>query len=118
MTTSEEMFDKYDKVVLAGIAREYFGSMLFSRGAMSQQEFVARTVAELVEAQQGTREYEELVTKLTNSVKKLAEWGLLDLKEYEAKLTAWGQSVADSISVEEFNSIKESLAKEASKRRR
>ena len=103
---SEEMFDKYDKLVLAGLAREYFGSILFSRGAMSQQEFVARAIAELTEVKQGTRQFEELVKNLTRSVKKLSEWGLLDLKEYEVKLTAWGSSVANSISKEEYERIK------------
>ena len=115
---SEEMFDKYDKMVLAGLAREYFGSLLFSRGSMSQHEFVARAVAELTGAQQGTTEYEELVKKLTKSVKKLAEWGLLDLKEYEVRLTAWGQSVANSISSEEYKKLVSELAREATRARK
>jgi|YelNatPaOPRAMG01_1025707.scaffolds.fasta_scaffold04791_11 selenocysteine lyase/cysteine desulfurase len=115
---AEEMFDKYDKMVIAGLHQEYFGSLLFSRGAMSQHEFVARAVAELTGAQQGTREYEDLVAKLTQSVKKLAEWGVIEVKEYEARLTAWGQSVANSISAEEFKKIKDELAKEASRKRR
>lgn len=112
------MFDQFDKMVLVGLAREYFGSLLFSRGGMSQQEFVARAVAEITGAQQGTKEYEELVSRLSQSVKKLSEWGLLDLKEYEVKLTAWGQSVANSISTDEFTKIKESLAKAASRKRK
>jgi len=115
---TEEAFDKYDKMVIAGLHREYFGSLLFSRGGMSQYEFVARAVAELTGAQQGTREYEELVAKLTKSVKKLSEWGVLDVKEYEARLTAWGQSLASSISAEEFEKIRQELAKEAAGRRR
>lgn len=115
---TEEMFEKYDKMVIAGLAYEYFGGLPFSRGSMDQYEFVARAIAELTGAQQGTREYEELVAKLTQSVKKLAEWGVLDLKEYEVRLTAWGQSIANSISVEEFRKIKEELAREATRKRK
>ncbi len=116
--SEEEMFDQFDKMVLAGIAQEYFGSILFSRGGMSQHEFVARAIAELTGAQQGTTEYEELVRRLLKSVQKLAEWGLLDLREYEVKLTAWGQSVANSISGDEFNRIKSELARVGSRKRK
>ncbi|MEM0023609.1 MAG: hypothetical protein QXF05_01660 [Thermofilaceae archaeon] len=115
--SQEEMFDKYDKFVLAGIQREYFGSLLFSRGALTQHEFVARMIAELTGAPQGTRAYEELVARLTQSVKKLAEWGLLDLKEYEVKLTDWGLSVAGSVGSEEYQKIKDDLAKAAGRRK-
>ncbi len=115
---AEEMFDKYDKMVIAGLQREYFGGLLFSRGKSSSHEIVARAVAELTGAQQGTKEYEELVAKLAKSVKKLAEWGVLDVKEYEARLTAWGQALANSISAEELEKIKQELAKEASGRKR
>ncbi len=115
--SQEEVFDQYDKFVLAGLYREYFGSMLFTRGSVSQHEFVARAVAELTGAPQGTGAYEELVKKLTNSVKKLAEWGLLELKEYEVKLTEWGQSAASSVSAEEYKRIREALAREASRKR-
>lgn len=115
--SQEEMFDQYDKFVLACIHRDYFGGLLFSRGVMSQHEFVARSVAEVTNAPQGTRAYEEFVARLTQSVRKLAEWGLLDLKEYEAKLTEWGRSVAASISAEEYKKIKEELAKLASRKR-
>lgn len=115
--SQEEMFDIYDKFVLAGLQREYFGSLLFSRGALTQHEFVARTIAELTGAPQGTRAYEELVARLTQSVRKLAEWGLLDLKEYEVKLTEWGLNVANSISREEYQRIRDVLTKAASRRR-
>lgn len=115
--SQEEMFDPYDKFVLASLQREYFGSLLFSRGSITQHEFVARAVAELTGAQQGTGAYEELVKRLTNSVKKLSEWGLLELKEYEVKLTEWGRSVASSISSEDYNKIKERLTREASRKR-
>jgi len=117
MSQQEEMFDKYDKFVLAGLQREYFGSLLFSRGSMSQQEFVARAIAELTEAPQGTSAYEGLVSRLTQSVRKLAEWGLLELREYEVRLTEWGRSVASSIGSDEYARIKEELRKEASRKR-
>ena len=108
------MFDSYDKLVIAGLAKEYFGSLLFSRGSRSQQEFVARAIAELTGVQEGTRRFEELSERLEKSVRKLSEWEVIDLKEYEVKLTAWGQSVAKSISDAEYKKIVEEITKKYS----
>jgi len=113
--SEEEMFDAYDKLVIAGISREFFGSILFSRGSKTQHEFVARAIAEVTGVKEGTRSFEELVKRLERSVTKLSEWGVLDLKEYEVKLTAWGQSIATSIPEEEYRRILGDIAKRHSR---
>ncbi len=104
-----EELSKIEKFLLAYLWHEFFGKIYFT-SSEKPEVYLAKTIASELISEKEMRKRKELIDLITEAIKKLTEYWMIQVSGYEVVLTSYGQSLVKEISKEEYKKLREEIA--------